>query len=86
MTNEDPPVSYAELRGLFEKLDRFSGSGGQCDHRHTQTTAYLRERRLPVEPMLNWLMANGAGCDCEVMFNTEEHWGERVGYVPPDDE
>ena len=85
MSNTDPPVSYAELRGLFEHLDRFAAGGNECDHRHTQTVVYLLERQLPIEPMLTWLMANGAGCDCEVMFNTEEQWGERVGYLPPDD-
>ena len=28
---------------------------------------------------------NGAGCDCEVLFNTAPEWEEIVGYEPPDD-
>ncbi len=27
----------------------------------------------------------GAGCDCEVIFNTAPEWEEIVGYEPPDD-
>ena len=29
---------------------------------------------------------NGAGCDCEVIFNVAEKWGEIVGFDPPDED
>jgi hypothetical protein len=32
--------------------------------------------------MLKWLGENGAGCDCEIMFNVAQQWEEKVGYVP----
>jgi hypothetical protein len=36
--------------------------------------------------MLEWLGENGAGCDCEVMMNTADQWGEIVGYEPPEED
>ena len=78
----DPPVSYSDLRDLFEHLDRVSTSGYTCDHRFTQTASFLAARNLTPEPMLAWLSENGAGCDCEVMFNVAQQWEEKVGYVP----
>ncbi|MDP3073416.1 MAG: DUF2695 domain-containing protein [Opitutaceae bacterium] len=80
----EPPISHAELRDLFEHLDRTSMTGYECDHSYKLTIAFLQKRSLPVEPMLAWLGENGAGCDCEVMLNTAAQWEEIVGYVPPD--
>ena len=78
----EPPIAYVDLRSLFERLDRVSSSGYECDHAFTQTTRFLEERNLRVAPMLSWLGQNGAGCDCEVMFNVAQQWEERVGYGP----
>jgi hypothetical protein len=33
---------------------------------------------------VQWLCAHGGFCDCEVVFNVEQEWGERVGYEAPD--
>jgi hypothetical protein len=79
---EDLPVPHADLRALFELLDEKSGRGYECDHKFTLTRQFLVERRLPVEDMISWLGENGAGCDCEVMFNVEQQWGARVGFDP----
>ncbi len=83
---EQPLVTYEQLRDLFEHLDRTSATGYECDHRFTLTRAFLAGRGLAVEPMIAWLGENGAGCDCEVMFNVAQEWEDRVGYVPFDDE
>lgn len=82
----DLPIPAPALRDLFERLNEVSGKGYKCDHRFTQTTRFLTERGLPVEETLAWLGENGGGCDCEVNFNTEQRWGEAVGYDPPDED
>jgi hypothetical protein len=74
--NEGPPISHAEVRDLFEYLDHISATGYQCDHTYALTEKFLRTRNLPIQPMLIWLGENGAGCDCEIMFNTAAQWGE----------
>ena len=84
--NNDPPISYAELRDLFEHLDRASMTGYECDHSFSLTKDFLSKRSFPPDPMLKWLEENGAGCDCEVMFNTAAQWEEIVGYIPLDED
>jgi hypothetical protein len=84
--NDEPPISHAELRDLFEHLDRTAMTGYECDHSFSLTRDFLTKRRLPVEPMIKWIGEIGAGCDCEVMFNTAAQWEEIVGYVPPDED
>lgn len=79
---DDLPVAHADLRALFEFLDQQSGDGYQCDHAFTLARQLLAIRKLPAESMIRWLGGNGAGCDCEVVFNVEPKWGERVGFVP----
>ena len=70
---DDPPISYDVLRDLFERLDRTSTTGYQCDRTFALTERFLRQRGLTTEPMIKWLGKNGAGCDCEVMMNTAAH-------------
>lgn len=78
------PIAKEHLRDLFEHLDRSSISGYQCDHHLTLTRRFLEGRALPVDAILLWLSEEGAGCDCEVMFNVAPEWEEAVGYVAPD--
>jgi hypothetical protein len=80
------PISHPLLRDLFEHLDRSSMSGYKCDHTFALTRRFLTDRALPVEEILLWLSREGAGCDCEVMFNVAPEWEEVVGYEPPDDD
>jgi hypothetical protein len=84
--DEEPPISHDALRDLFERLDRTSMTGYECDHTFSITRKFLRERDLPVEPMIEWLGENGAGCDCEVIMNTTTEWEDIVGYRPPDED
>lgn len=83
---DDPPIGHEALRDLFEHLDRASMTGYQCGHSFSLTENFLQDRSLPVQPMLEWLGENGAGCDCEVMMNTAAEWEEIVGYEPPEDD
>ncbi len=78
------PISNDELRALFDHLDRRNPD--PCTHTFKETAKFLDARSLPVESMLNWLGKNGAGCDCEVIFNTDARWGGQVGRTPPEDE
>ena len=86
MFDEAPPISSDHLRDLFAYLNDTSAMGYQCDHRYTLAERFLRERGLPVEPMITWLGYNGAGCDCEIIFNTATLWGDKVGFHPADDD
>ncbi len=78
------PIAPAELRALFDFLDRPNPK--PCNHTFQVTIGFLESRHLPVKPMLTWLGENGAGCDCEVIFNTDAQWGEAVGRVSSDDD
>ena len=78
------PIPKEHLRDLFEHLDRSSMRGYQCDHRFTLTRPFLKDRALPENEILAWLSEQGAGCDCEIMFNVAPEWEEAVGYVAPD--
>ena len=80
----NPPIPLDELRKLFEWLDR--PNPASCTHTFLETTEFLKSRSLPVANTLEWLGANGAGCDCEIIFNVTEEWGERVGWSPTEEE
>ena len=79
-----PPISHADLRSLFTFLDRLDPP--PCQHDHRETIQFLKSRNLPIESTLAWLRANGGFCDCEVIYNVTEKWGDAVGWVPADDE
>lgn len=74
------PMSKAELKALFDFLDR--PDPAPCTHTFKETESFLNERGLPKDKIIPWLQRNGAGCDCEVIFNTDAEWGEVVGRVP----
>ena len=72
-----PPLSRGDLKALFDHLD--APDPAPSTHTFKETRAFLNSRGLPVESTLEWLQSNGAGCDCEVIFNTEAAWGEWSG-------
>lgn len=76
----NPPISHAELKALFEWLDR--PNPPPCDHSFRETVQFLNERQLPVEPTLEWLQSNGGYCDCEIIFNVTDEWADIVGWEP----
>lgn len=78
------PISNESLKELFDYLDM--PNPPDCTHTFKETKEFLDSNDLPVEPTLSWLQSNGAGCDCEVIFNVEAEWGETVGreYIDED--
>ncbi len=71
------PLSHEDLRALFDHLEREGAL--QCDHTLRETTKFLRQRRLDVERIVPWLREHGGYCDCEVIYNVADKFGEIVG-------
>ena len=44
-----------------------------CDHSHRFTREFLAQRSLPVGVTEMALLAQGGGCDCEVVLNVDAH-------------
>jgi hypothetical protein len=82
--NDLPPISREQLKSLFDALDR--PNPAPCTHTMKETAAFLQQNGLPVDETIAWLHENGAGCDCEVIFNTDAEWGEWAGRVLDEDE
>ena len=80
---EKCPISSGELRELFEFLDR--PNPPECRRRLYETHDFLESRNLEIEGMLEWLHANGAKCDCEVIMNTSDRYGSDVGFSTVDE-
>ena len=79
------PLPKQDLKALFDYLDR--PNPDPCTHTFVETEAFLNQRNLDKSKIIPWLQDNGAGCDCEVIFNVEETWGEIVGReFPQEDE
>lgn len=74
------PISKADLKALFDYTNEQLEING-CDHTLTNTLDYLEERKLPKEAMITWLGEYGGYCDCEVIANVENQWGEIVGSI-----
>jgi|SRR5690349_5755440 hypothetical protein len=68
------PISKAHLSQLFDHLDSALVAG--CDHSLRFTRAFLRANELPCDSIVPWLGEYGGFCDCEVLANVEEHWGQ----------
>jgi hypothetical protein len=58
------PLVAQELNDLGEHLD-----GRTCDGTLKRTIQFLRNRKLPVDEVVEWLKSHSAFCDCEVLLN-----------------
>ena len=67
------PLPAGQMRHLFDMLDQELPRRG-CDHTLRITEEWLRDERLEVEGVLNWLRTNGGYCDCEALLNAEEQF------------
>ena len=47
-----------------------------CDHSLTFTREFLEKQKVDVESVLDWIVNEGGGCDCEVLYNVEERFEE----------
>jgi hypothetical protein len=70
------PISHADLKELFDFLDRENPP--PCDHTLRETMKFLEKKGLSVERVVSWLREHGGYCDCEVIFNVEDKFGEIV--------
>ncbi|MCW5549616.1 MAG: DUF2695 domain-containing protein [Opitutaceae bacterium] len=70
------PISKKALRELFDHLDGALSQG--CDHGLRHTTAFLESQRLDVQRVIPWLREHGGYCDCEVLSNVENKFGDLV--------
>lgn len=65
------PMPVEGFMALFDYLDI---DYEKCEGDLRKTIAFLEENHYPVEKVVDWLRKNGAGCDCEVLFNVEEQF------------
>ena len=71
------PLFKPDLKALFDHVDERLEAEG-CDHTLRHTLAFVEAKQLPRESVVKWLNENGGYCDCEVIANVEEVWGEAV--------
>ena len=71
------PMPHADLRALFDFLDREDAP--RCDHTLRETIQFLQQRGLDAEHIVPWLREHGGYCDCEVIYNVDDKFGEIVG-------
>ena len=69
------PIPRETFLDLFNSLDQELESL-TCPADFTLTRSFLKGRDLKVEVILGFLEANGAYCDCEVLFNVAERFEE----------
>jgi hypothetical protein len=71
------PMSHQDLRDLFDYLDREDAP--PCGHTLRATIEFLRNRGLDADRIVAWLGEYGGYCDCEVIYNVDDKFGEIVG-------
>lgn len=69
------PISKQDLLSLFVYVDDKWDEHG-CDHTLRHTLEFIRQKGLPEDQVVDWLIEQGGGCDCEVLANVVEHWIE----------
>jgi hypothetical protein len=67
------PISQPQMRALFDSVDQ-QLTDQNCDDTLKYTLAFLNQHGLSVEPVIKWLEAAGAYCDCEVLANAEQRF------------
>jgi hypothetical protein len=70
------PLSIQQLRNLLSRLNAAS----QCDHTFTGARSFAEQHCLDVDRLVFWLQEHGAHCDCEVIYNIYDEFGELMGW------
>lgn len=71
-------LPMAAIADLFDFVnDKLEDEG--CDDTLRHSLAFLSNRGLAPEPVVAWLQKQGGYCDCEVIANAEDTWGDKVG-------
>ncbi len=69
------PMERQLFYELFDYLDHKSETI-ECKHDFSLTNEFLKAKNIESEKVIEFLEENGAGCDCEVIFNVEEKFEE----------
>jgi hypothetical protein len=69
------PLSLQQLKDLFSYLNEKP----QCDNTFKDTLSFVESHQLKSDRVIPWLREHGASCDCEVIYNVYDHFGELVG-------
>ena len=64
------PLDRPDLEGLIDFLDDVVAANG-CDHTTRNAKDWLAQHRQPLASTLTALLAQGGGCDCEIVVNVE---------------
>ena len=65
-----------EKQNFLDSLDEKLETNDGCDHSLTFTREFLEKQKVDVESVLDWIINEGGGCDCEVLYNVEERFEE----------
>ena len=71
-----PVNGYIYAVNLFDYVDEKLETNDGCDHSLTFTREFLEKQKVDVESVLDWIINEGGGCDCEVLYNVEERFEE----------
>jgi hypothetical protein len=67
------PLADEVLAQLFAAVSEAVDRDG-CDHTLRVTEEWLAHHHVDVRAVVEWLLANGGFCDCEVVGNVVDHW------------
>ena len=70
------PLSLQQLKDLLS----FLSSKNQCDHTFSGTQLFAVQHSIDVAQLLPWLKDHGAHCDCEIVYNIYDEFGELMGW------
>ncbi|MDR2224112.1 MAG: DUF2695 domain-containing protein [Flavobacteriaceae bacterium] len=71
---ESLPMCRGQFMQLFDDLDVYLEEKG-CDHTNKQTLKLLDSMEVePVDEVIAWMREHGGYCDCEILWNVEEHF------------
>jgi len=70
------PMDEELFWNLFDYVDEKLEANDGCDHSLTFTREFLETQKVDVESVLDWIINEGGGCDCEVLYNVEERFEE----------
>jgi hypothetical protein len=67
------PLSDNLLTSLFTSVEKSVDIHG-CDHSRRFTIKWIEDHEESRDDALEWLESTGGFCDCEVVFNSYDHW------------
>src|SRR5690242_12717331 len=70
------PMPLSDFRDLLDYLGR--DDAPECDNTLRETIAFLEERQLDVETVLEWIEETVGSCDCEVVANADGLFGDLI--------